>query len=439
MHSTPQLSRHRNESATCIPWPSSFSLVFASLSLLVLFGAVLPSPATAEKTNANEPEKPQTFAEALASGKTTLSLRYRFEGVDQDGVEEDAEASTLRSTLSYSTKPFRGVRIFLEAENVAAVFDDDNYNNAGAGSLNNGVRDRPVVADPELTEINQVFLEWKAKKADLKVGRQAINLANQRFVGAVAWRQNHQTFDAVGLTLRPADKANISYHYLNRAHRIFGDQLDMSSHLLHGTFQLGAHDTLNAYGYLLDYETDALVGLSTSTYGLRWTGKRKLDGANITYALEYAQQQDAADNPNNIDADYLLAEIGAGTPTFTVTVGYEALSGAPGDGAFSTPLATLHKFNGFADKFLRTPSAGLVDFYGSIGGKAGKFGWKLIYHQFEPDSEGEDYGTELDALATYKLATGWTLGFKAAFYDAEAFATDTDKVMLWSAYKFSRP
>ena len=414
-------------------------VLITGVGLVMLLGLALPSTAVAEKSPDAEPQKSQTFAEALADGTTTLSLRYRFEGVDQDGFDQDAEASTLRTTLSYGSKPFRGVRIFLEAENVAAIFDDDNYNNAGAGSLNNGVRNRPVVADPELTEINQVFLEWKGKKADLKVGRQAINLSNQRFVGAVAWRQHHQSFDAVGLQFRPSGQANVSYHYLDRVHRIFGDRLDMSSHLLHGTFKIGGHDTLSAYGYFLDYEDDVLAGLSTSTYGLRWAGKRKLDGAQVNYTLEFAQQQDAADNPNNIDADYLLAEIGAGTPAFTVTVGYEALSGAPGEGAFSTPLATLHKFNGFADKFLRTPAGGLVDLYGSIGGKAGKFGWKLIYHQFEPDSEGEDYGTELDALATYKLATGWTLGFKAAFYDADSFATDTDKVMLWSAYKFSRP
>ena len=29
--------------------------------------------------------------------------------------------------------------------------------------------------------------------------------------------------------------------------------------------------------------------------------------------------------------------------------------------SFATPLATLHKFNGFADQFLATPSQGLED------------------------------------------------------------------------------
>ena len=404
----------------------------AALFLALTWPAMAEEPASIADDTA-----PVTFAEALASGKTTLSLRYRFETVDQAGFNDDAEASTLRTTLSYGSSPYRGVRVFLEAENVAAIVDDNNYNNAGADSLNNGVRDRPVVADPELTEINQVFVEWKNEKNELRVGRQAVNLGNQRFVGAVGWRQHHQSFDAISWTTHALQSSTISYLLLNKAHRIFGDRLDMNSHLLHGDFKIGDQDKLTAYGYLLDYESDGTAGLSTLTYGLRWAGHRALDSARISYALEVAQQQDAADNPNTIDADYLLAEVAAGNPAFTVTLGYELLSGSSGEGAFSTPLATLHKFNGWADKFLRTPSSGLVDLYASLGGRHGKFNWKLIYHNFEPDENGDDYGTEIDALAVFKLRPTLSFGLKTAFYDADNFATDTDKIMIWGAYKFS--
>ena len=404
--------------------------VLRSLLTTVLAASLLATPSIADDT------PPQSFSEALTSGKTVLSVRYRLETVSQVGFAEDAQASTLRTGLSYSSERYRGFRFFLEAENVTAVGDDDDYNNAGADSLNNRVRDRPVVADPELTQINQVYVEFGGDKTALRAGRQEINLGNQRFVGSVAWRQHHQSFDAVTFTTKAIPNTALSYHYLDKVHRIFGDRRPMSSHLLHTEIQVNEKDKLSAYGYLLDYELAADLGLSRTTYGLRYAGSRG-DDTRFSYALEYAQQQDSGDNPLDIDADYLLVELGIGNKTWNATVGYESLSGSPTQGSFATPLATLHKFNGWADKFLRTPTLGLVDLYAAIGGSHGRFKWRIIYHDFQPeDGDGEDYGSELDALATWKAKNGLLFGLKLAFYDAKGFATDTDKIMFWTAYRF---
>ena len=46
--------------------------------------------------------------------------------------------------------------------------------------------------------------------------------------------------------------------------------------------------------------------------------------------------------------------------------GIEYLEGN-GTIGFSTPLATLHKFQGFADVFLTTPASGITDAYGKLG------------------------------------------------------------------------
>jgi hypothetical protein len=40
-------------------------------------------------------------------------------------------------------------------------------------------------------------VQYATKALDLTLGRQRINLDDQRFVGSVGWRQNEQTFDAV--------------------------------------------------------------------------------------------------------------------------------------------------------------------------------------------------------------------------------------------------
>ena len=60
--------------------------------------------------HAEAPEAPSTLGEALRDGKVGMSLRYRFESVSDDApavAAEKAHASTLRTTLSYGSAPFR--------------------------------------------------------------------------------------------------------------------------------------------------------------------------------------------------------------------------------------------------------------------------------------------------------------------------------------------
>jgi hypothetical protein len=58
---------------------------------------------------------------------------------------------------------------------------------------------RDVVADPEGTEVNQVWVGYEKYDTNVKFGRQTFTLDNHRFIGNVIWRQNEQTYDAVSL------------------------------------------------------------------------------------------------------------------------------------------------------------------------------------------------------------------------------------------------
>jgi hypothetical protein len=51
----------------------------------------------------------------------------------------------------------------------------------------------------------------------------------------------------------------------------------------------------------------------------------------------------------------LHIEVGTTVASVNVKVGYELLGSDNGEYGFATPLATLHKFNGWADQFLGTP------------------------------------------------------------------------------------
>lgn len=375
------------------------------------------------------------LAQALGETDVAVALRYRFEQVARDVAgEKDAEASTLRTAVQLETGEYRDLKIFAEVENVA-VLGDDRYDNRGFGSLGNGVTDRAVVADPALTEFNQAYLEFAPGDTRLRLGRQEILIGDVRFVGNVGWRQNHQAFEGLRLDHEFNDRLSLTYAYIDSVERIFGDSRGIDAHVL--ALDVGADPIgLRLYGLSLDWDDAVLSGLSTTTLGAEISGKTRGGAWRGLYEFEWATQSDTGDNPGTVEANYLHAMVGGAFEAVTVKLGWEELEGSPGDGRFSTPLATLHKFNGWADLFLATPENGLVDTYVQANGTSGRVAWLARYHQFESSSGSVDYGDEIDAQVSYVTSWKQTIALKVALYGADAFGVDTDKWMLWSTYSF---
>jgi hypothetical protein len=378
------------------------------------------------------------LANALTGGRFGLDLRYRLEWVDDADFDDDGEASTLRTVLRYTSAPWHHVAAMVELENVTDVGFANGHSNGGSGDLSNGVTDRPVVADPALTEVNQAYLDFGfLPDTSVKVGRQEIVLANQRFVGSVAWRQNHQTFDAASVTTRAVPRTLFTYAYVGKVQRIFGDTHDMSSHLLEADVTTGSVGTLSGYAFLLDYDNEAQAGLSTGTYGLRFAGGHALGSRlKALWDLELAEQRDLGDNPSEVDAGYWRAVVGGSVGSFKLTLGREVLEGDPANGRFTTPLATLHAWNGWADQFLTTPDNGLEDTLVTVGATLGGVRLTGVYHVFEANTGGADYGSELDLQAVFVTPWKQEVGLKVAAYDADRHSRDVTKAMLWTAWGF---
>jgi hypothetical protein len=161
----------------------------------------------------------------------------------------------------------------------------------------------------------------------------------------------------------------------------------------------------------------------------------------------YASQSDYAKNPVSYSADYYLGELGIEAKGFKLLGGYEVLgsdqtaAGAPGSVfAFQTPFATLHKFQGWADKFLTTPANGVQDAYGSLSytkAKVGPFAsisGTVAYHDYKSDKLSMDYGTEWNFQLLAKVKK-YTFILKYADYNADAFATDTKK--FWASVEWA--
>lgn len=405
------------------------------VTLAVATAGCLANPAIAQNNSDSQAEKPAPIITPYAH------IRYRLELVDQEGIPRNATASTLRVRTGLKTSEWNGLSAVIEGEAIVAV---------GKQRFNDTINGRvqyPVVADPEDILLNQAYVRWRPdSRIEATAGRQAVNLDNQRWVGSVGWRQNDQTLDAVKLSVKPVANVSVDYLHAWRVNRIFGTDSpqgiwrNTDIHGLRGGAKIKPLGTLSAYGYWLDIPAAPLM--SSRTLGVRLSGDQSLNqSTKILYSAEYANQQDHGVNPLSFSHDYLLAEAGIAAGPVTAKVGFERLEGN-GSSALQTPLATLHAFNGWSDKFLVTPANGLRDIYADIGYKLTDYGplkgtnFRLIYHDFRSTRLGIGYGSEWDAVISVPVRNNITLLGKLARYDADRFSTDTTKAWFSIEAKF---
>ncbi|WP_207061467.1 alginate export family protein [Motiliproteus sp. SC1-56] len=395
--------------------PASLPLSIASCALLSL---TLSPPTLAED-----------FGQAMRDSKLNLMLRYRFETVDQDGFSKDADASTLKTRVSLTTGRFYNVSATVEIDDVTTIGPDDYNDGSGFGKT-----EYPVVADPEGTDFNQLSLSYHSDGFTGTLGRQRINLNDQRFLGGAAWRQNEQTYEGLRLKISPRQKLELDLTYFDRVNRFFGPDSTRNSFngdffALNAAYKYDEQHRVAAYLYDLDF--DKAVSSSSTSYGFIYDGQ--YDNFGIKAAL--ALQEDRGDNPDNYRAEYVMLEAATRAGPVGLAAGYEQL-GSDNGVSFQTPLGTLHKWQGFADKFLTTPADGIKDLYFKVSGDA--LGVKLaaIYHEFSAERGSSDYGSELDLVASYVFNEWFSGTLKYADYNADDFATDTEKFWAMVTFQF---
>ncbi len=421
-------------------------LVATFLSSMILVATSANADSTKKESNItkNSGSTFDNISDAFKNGRAYIDARYRFETVDIDGFADEANASTLRTRMGFETAAWNNFKILVEGENTSEIGGDD-YN-----STTNGNVGFPVVADPTGTELNQAWLSFTGiKDTTIKYGRQRIVLDNVRYIGDVGWRQNNQTFDSVSVVNTSIADTTFIYAYVYNVNRIVGDDhplgdLNTQTHVFNASYSGLPIGKLTAYTYLLD--VDNLAAVSSSTYGASLVGKQAInDDVNFIYRAEYARQSDYGNNPTSYDVDYWHLQPGISFKNLTVKAGWEVLGSDNSIAAFSTPLATLHAQNGWADQFLSTPAAGLEDIYGLVSYKIDNLykcldGTKLtlVYHDFSADDGGADYGTEWNFNITKTFHENYTVGVKYANYNADSFSSDTEKLIFTLGVKFSQ-
>jgi hypothetical protein len=403
-----------------------------ALFIGILSATTIASPAQADKVKL----------------KPIIEARLRYENVEQQGVavESDAVTMRVRAGIEAKTGPFA---FLVESEATLAIVD--KYNSGVNGKAG------PIIADPQNVELNRAQIQFVGiPKTVITAGRQRINLDDQRFVGSVGWRQNEQTFDAMRAEWTGIKnvKADLTYAWSQRT--IWGvDGVGARQTAVGGNSFLGNLSYkgktfgLTAFAYLTDLDEAVVQNfrLSSQTYGVRANATLPLGKAKLGLIATYAVQSDYGSNPNNSASNYLLGEALIDIAPFKLTVGYEVLGADKGVdlSSFQTPFATLHKFNGMADKFLTTPANGLRDLYVGAGVSPKiktlpGLNAHLTWHQFKSDRLSLDYGTEWNAQIGWKI--GKKLSFLAKYADYKRsgvadFAGDADTQKFWAQFDYA--
>lgn len=384
-------------------------------------------------------------AGAIGETKPLADLRLRYESVDQEPFARDAQAVTLRARLGFETGKAWGTALLVEGDLVWPL--KTRYN-----STINGKTAFPVVADPESYEINRLQLtNTSFVDTTITLGRQRIVLDDHRFVGNVGWRQNEQTYDGVRVVNKHIPDLTIDVSYVNQVNRVFGPhgrngandgRFTGDNFLANVAWQLPI-GKLTGFGYLVEFEQTPLpLRDTTQTYGLRLQAERPLAKIKLGYIASWATQSDRGANPLDFSNGYYLGELTGTYRQYSVGAGYEVLEG-DGVKGFTTPMATLHRFQGWADKFLATPGNGIEDRYINIGylrkgvGPLETVSFTASWRDYGSERLSIDYGKELDLQLQGKYRR-FTATLKYADYDAASTTPTTvrDTSKFWAQLDF---
>jgi hypothetical protein len=377
-----------------------------------------------------------TLSDALAAGHLLLEIRARTESVDQTktaALRDNAMAYTVRTRIGWESADWNGLKALIEFEDVRALGGQHyqvNVPGATTAPLNGANKSvYPLVNDPQVTELNRAQVTWTPSSTlGFVAGRQRILIDDQRFVGNVGWRQDEQTFDGVRAD-GSIGRIKATYAYITRVNRVLGELKDWTSdsHLLNVTWSPAEQLRLEGFVYALEFGNSAAN--SSITKGLKASGKAWVGLFQLAYDGTYARQSDYRNTPAPYDLDFWAADLAATYDIYTAKADYEQLDGN-GTRGFTTPLATTHGFQGWADAFVQPLGGnkgfvdGIKDWNFTLNAKPRFkldywFNTDLIlrYHDFNDQRTGADLGHEWDAQVQASINPKLSIALKYANFE----------------------
>lgn len=269
-----------------------------------------------------------------------------------------------------------------------------------------------VAADGAFSSIHEGWaLAHLNEHFSLKLGRQEINLDDQRIFGAVAWAQQARSHDAALLQYRNDSsglKMQLGLAYNQEGPKLVGNVYRIPKS--YKTFQyLWLNKSFNNVDLsilALNLGQDAVKQgshktLFNQTLGFRASYKKEKLKGNLAFYQQMGFTGDTVDTKLSaqllsFDATYVLSSKMEGTAGFEYISG-QGQTDAINDAnysetmrAFNPYFGTNHKFNGVMDYFYvgnHTGSVGLQDVYVRLGYKEEKWKAAIAVHSFSAAAE----------------------------------------------------
>lgn len=381
---------------------------------------------------------------AIDNHSVEFGSRTRIAHVDTDN---NAKAASLLLRLRAESDWSTQFSTLLEVDHVELGWEDDFSN----GVHFNG---NPVIPDTAGTDLNQVLMHYSPTNTlQLTLGREAVNLGNQRFVGSNRFWQNEQTLDTAGFKFEFGIASNVLYRYVDNANRINGEEAgknlsltdsifaannglrpapflgdhDHNTHLLFARFKEWDYSQVEAYYFDMDI-IDA-AALSNQTLGLRYEYKGRW-GILRTKAHGELALQERTEINNDAILQFYDVGVGIGYGNNEISINYQRLGESSGI-SFVMPLASLHDQNGWVDKFLLTPSTGLRDYTLHYIWRKNPIKIDARYHVFHSDNHDLALGGEFDIDIIFKFNRENSVLLRYADFDSsDAAFTDERRVFL---------
>ena len=380
-----------------------------------------------------------------------LGSRSRY--ADYSG-EESARAASLLLRLKIDSKWSETLETHLQLDNVSRAFKDEHSDGVDL----NG---KPIIPDAGGFDFNQAYVAMNYDSVKVQVGRQRINLDDQRFIGGNGFWQNEQTFDAALATVKFLSNSQFTYAYIGNVNRIFGDHADKNlnpgdegyeswdgdrpaailgdhkhhTHIAQLNYNEWDYSQITAYAYAMDNKT--LPSASNNTLGANYNFTYKADAIKYRVRVESAVQKQPELNDSPLLTYYLLdANIGINRLEFNGR--YEVLSNKEGVN-FITPLASLHDFQGASNLVQNYASKGIKDSSIGFTWRATPFKIESQYHQFHSYTSNDYLAQELDLTLSYRPNRKHVVSLLIAYFKPELDGSEersTRKLYLDYAHNF---
>ena len=222
----------------------------------------------------------------------------------------------------------------------------------------------------------------------------------------------------------------MTYVYVSHVNRILGElrDWDSDSHLVNVTWAMAEPLKLQAFVYALDFANSPTN--SNITQGVKASGKVWLSLVQVSYNATWARQSDYKGATVPYDLDYTGADLTGVFDIYSVKLSYESLEGNGARG-FTTPLATVHAFQGWADAWVAPGGNkgfrdGLEDLNLALVVRP-RFRFAYLfnteftarYHDFDDQRTGADLASEWDLQATAAITPKLSLLVKYADFERE--------------------